>query len=391
MFKTHLLPTEIITGEGSIENIKDVAVKIDAKKILVYIDPALKKIGVMDKINQILAGIDAEIDFYSDLKPEPLIEDGNKAVEKAREFNADLVIGIGGGSCLDCAKTAAVIAKHEGTVADYLDLTGKKELDNSGIYKILIPSTTGTGAEVTPNAVFSLGNTKDVISNKFLFADTAIIDPEITYTMPPNVTASSGMDALIHAIESYTSLGASELTDVLALEAIKKIYKNIRRAVWNGSDKDARAEMSWGCLISSLSYPNSLCHGVHSLSYPLGGLFKIPHGASNAVLLPYVFDFLWPSCTDRMKDIALAIDLPIEGLSDREISIKLVNEFYNLNKDIGMFLTLKDYGIKESDIDSLAKDAIKQTRLLQRSPKRFSEEDIKDVYYAAFHGELNTL
>lgn len=391
MFQTHLLPTKIVTGEGSIENIKDVAISIDAKKILIYIDPVLKEIGVLNRVKSILSDLDSEIDFYSDLKPEPLVEDGDKAVEKAREFNADLVIGIGGGSCLDCAKTAAVIAKHEGSVADYLDLSGKKELDNSGIYKILIPSTTGTGAEVTPNAVFSLGNTKDVISNKFLFADTAIIDPEITYTMPSSVTASSGMDALIHAIESYTSLGASELTDVLALEAIKKIYKNIRRAVWNGKDKEARSEMSWGCLISSLSYPNSLCHGVHSLSYPLGGLFKIPHGASNAVLLPYVFDFIWPSCLDRMKEIAIAIDLPIEGLSDREISIKLVQEFYNLNKDIGLSTTIKDYGIKESDIENLAKDAIKQTRLLNRSPRKFNEEDIKNVYYAAFHEKLNTL
>ena len=386
--KTHLLPTEIITGEGSISAIKDIIERYNSTRVLVYLDPILKEIGLLDKVSKIIEKTNASYEFYTDIKPEPTIEDGDAAVKKARDFNADLVIGIGGGSCLDCAKTAAVLATHEGGVADYLDLTGEMVLNNSGIKTVLISSTTGTGAEVTANAVFSLGHTKDVITNKYLFADVAIVDPEVTYTMPPDVTASSGMDALIHAIESFTSKGASELTDALALEAIKKIYKNIRRAVWNGDDKKARSEMSWGCLIASLSYPNSLCHGVHSLSYPLGGLFKIPHGKSNAVLLPYVFDFLWPSCTEKMVRLAEAMEIPTDNLSDREISQKVVKEFYYLLKDIGLNTTIKEYGIKEEDIDSLAEDAIKQTRLLSKSPRKFNLEDIKNVYNAAYNGEI---
>lgn len=387
--KKHLLPTEIITGEDSLLYIQDVVDTYSSKTVIVFIDPILVKLGLKDRVEKLLVEKNVTSYFYTDINPEPTLDESDRAVDFVREAKADLVIGIGGGSCMDIAKTAATLATHPGYTGDYLNLTGEKKLEHSGVKKVLIPTTAGTGSEVTPNAVFGLGNTKDVISDKYLFADVAIIDPVLTYTMPPNVTASSGMDAFIHAVESYTSKGASDLTDVLALEAIKKIYKNIRRAVWNGEDTKARREMAWGCLIASLSYPNSLCHGVHSLSYPLGGEYKIPHGESNSVLFPYVFEFIWPSVVDRLKDIAIAIELPIENKSDRDICIMVVEEFYHLVNDIGLPISIAKYGITENDISKLARDAIKQTRLLAKSPRTLTLENIETIYRNALAGTLN--
>ncbi len=174
---------------------------------------------------------------------------------------------------------------------------------------MLIPTTAGTGAEVTDIAVFSLADTKDVITHEYLLADYAIVDPVLTYTLPPRITAASGIDAFTHALEAYTSVQATPLTDTLALEAMRRIVGNIRRAVWNGQDKAAREQMALGSLFAGLSFFNAGVAGVHGLAYPLGGLFKLPHGESNAVLLPYVYDYIWPSCLEKMVQVAKIFNL----------------------------------------------------------------------------------
>lgn len=253
---------------------------------------------------------------------------------------------------------------------------------------MLIPTTAGTGAEITDIAVFSLEETKDVITHEYLLADVAVIDPELTYTLPPRVTASTGVDALTHAVEALVSVNATPLTDALALEAIRKISANIRTAVWRGSNKDARREMAWGSMIAGLSFYNAGVAGVHALAYPLGGLFKIPHGESNAVMLPYIFDYIWPSCLEKMNKMAGALGLRTEGLNRRETALETVKELRNIVKDVGIPSTLKDFGIKEHDIDTLAKNGIEQKRLLARSPKPYTLKDIRERYEAAYHGEL---
>ncbi|MFB5663623.1 iron-containing alcohol dehydrogenase [Alteribacillus sp. HJP-4] len=388
MYKSFVTPLKIVSGEGAINEVTEVMNNFGAKKIMVFADPGVIKAGVVEKLETQLhsAGLDYQI--YSDLQPEPPLQVGENALQALKDFNADLVIGIGGGSSLDIAKAAAVLAENEGSIQDYLNLTGTKALTNKGLPKILIPTTSGTGAEITDIAVFSLEDTKDVITHEYLLADAAIVDPELTYTLPPKITASTGVDALTHAVEALVSVNATPLTDALALEAIKKISSSIRVAVWNGSDREARKNMSWGSTIAGMSFYNAGVSGVHALAYPLGGLFKIPHGESNAVLLPYIFDYIWPSCMDKMVLMADALGVLTENMNKRDASLAAVKELKNLVQEVGIPMTLDKFGISEEDIDKLAENGLKQTRLLARSPKPYSLEDIRDRYKAAYFGEL---
>lgn len=381
-------PIKIITGEGSIVKIKDIIEDLNAKRVMIFADPVIVNIGQTKKIESILDEKKIAYKTYTEISPEPPLEVGDKAVQAVKEFQADLLIGIGGGSCLDITKASSVLANHEGYVKDYLNLYGTKSITEKGIPKILIPTTAGTGAEVTDIAVFSLKDTKDVITHEHLLADIAIIDPELTYTLPPKVTASSGIDAFTHAIEAYTSVNATELTDVLAQEAMRKINGHIRTAVWHGANKEARKEMAWGSLIAGLSFYNAGVAGVHALAYPLGGLFKIPHGESNAVLLPYVYDYIWPACLPKMKKIAEVLQLPTENKHDREIALSVVQYLHDLVKDTGLPTSLKEYGIQEKDIEILAQNGIEQKRLLSRSPRPFTFDAVKSIYQAAYEGKL---
>lgn len=385
---TAIFVRKVITGEGSVNALRDLMDKYHPKKVMLFADPIIVQVGASKKIESILEAKGIEYQIFSDIKPEPMVEHGDVAVQAVRDCGAELVIGIGGGSCLDLAKVAACLAKNEGSIADYLNLTGKKKLQNPGVIKILLPTTAGTGAEVTFNAVFSLGDTKDIISDENILADVAIVDPEFTYTLPPKVTAASGIDAITHALEAFTSKGGTELTDTLAIEAVRKINRNITTATWNGTDTKARGEMVWGSLIASLSYFNAGVHAVHALAYPLGGLFHISHGESNAVLLPYIFDYIWPSCIQKMVLIAEALDLPCGGKSHREAALMVAQHLQNLVKDSGLPISIKDYGIKETDLDLMAQNATEQKRLLGRCPRMLKLEDIRKIYQAAYDGKL---
>lgn len=384
-------PRNIYHGEGSLQVLETILKKIDAQSIFLLTDPILKELNVIKPILDIIHRLELTVEISTDVVPEPPLSVGNQLVGKVRKANPDLVIGVGGGSAIDLAKAAAVLAENEGEVEDYLNLTGKKELQSKGLPKVLIPTTAGTGAEVTDIAVFSLEDTKDVITHEYLIADYAIVDPVLTYTLPPKVTAASGVDAFTHAIEAYTSVNATALTDTLAKEAMDRIAGNIRTAVWNGRDKKAREEMALGSLIAGMSFYNAGVAGVHGLAYPLGGLFKIPHGESNAVLLPYVYDHIWPSCIEKMVNIAEIIGLPLGGKSDREIAVGVVLSLRDLVKDVGLPATIKEYDITQNDIEVLTENGMKQTRLLSRSPKKLTKEDIREIYQNAYDGTLKSV
>ncbi|MEK3808686.1 iron-containing alcohol dehydrogenase [Bacillus sp. FSL H8-0547] len=381
-------PSIIITGEGSFQKVIELVQQHQAEKVHLFADPVLIRLNVLKPLAEAFEEKKIELEIFSDIQPEPTAAAGNRAKAALADSGADLVIGIGGGSCLDLAKAAAVLSSHEGAVEDYLNLTGTKSLSNKGLPKLLIPTTSGTGAEMTDIAVFSLEDSKDVITHPNLLADAVIIDPELTYSLPPRATASSGIDALTHAIESYLSVHADVLTDTLALEAAGKIAASLRKAVLNGSDQEARNSMSWGSMLAGLSFFNAGVAGVHALAYPLGGLFKMPHGESNAVLLPYVMDEIRDSCSGKMAILARRLGIEKNGRTDEELARLAVLEMKHLIQDTGLPLSLREYGIKEEDLDRLADNGAKQTRLLSRSPKPLSRDDIKRIYTAAFHGNL---
>ncbi|WP_342527861.1 iron-containing alcohol dehydrogenase [Chryseomicrobium sp. FSL W7-1435] len=376
------------TGWGALDELVPQVEKFDPKRILVITDPMLEKLGLTARATEPLREKGWEVEVSTDVEPEPPLALGERLVKFTREGNFDLVIGFGGGSALDLAKLAAVLAKNEGNVADYLNLTATRSITEKGLPKILIPTTAGTGSEVTNISVLSLDSSKDVIAHEALIADVAIVDPALTVTVPPRVTAATGVDALTHAIEAYVSVNASPTSDALALHAIRLMSRAIRTAVHDGENKEARTAMSHGSYIAGLAFFNAGVAGVHALAYPLGGQFHIPHGESNAVLLPYVMNYIRKSTERRMRDIFEALGGNAALMSDEEASYACVDELVRLVKDVGIPHTLQEFDIPESAIESLTKDGVKQKRILARSPLPLHEEDIRNVYRAAYSGKL---
>jgi alcohol dehydrogenase class IV len=375
-------------GWGALEHIIPEVGRFTPKRILVVTDPLLEKLGLTKKVTDPLEENGYEVVVYTDVIPEPPLETGEKLVSFTREGQFEMVIGVGGGSALDLAKLAAVLAVHDGPVADYLNLSGTKKVDKKGLPKILIPTTSGTGSEVTNISVLSLETTKDVVTHDFLLADVAIVDPELTVSVPPRVTAATGIDALTHAVEAYVSVNASPTTDGLALQAIRLISGSLRKAVTEGNNKQARIDMSQGSYLAGLAFFNAGVAGVHALAYPLGGQFHISHGESNAVLLPYVMGYIRKSCTKRMADILNALGGNSSFLSEQEASYRCVQELERIVRDVGIPPTLAGFDIPESALERLTQDGAKQKRLLARSPLQLEEEDIRVIYRSAFEGTI---
>ena len=374
------------TGWNSLSHLLEEVNRFNVKKILVITDPFLKDIGLTDKVTKHLENAGYSTEVYTEVVPEPPLAIGEKLVAYTRDNEFDMVIGVGGGSALDLTKLAGVLASHEGNVADYLNLTGTKQISIKGLPTILIPTTSGTGSEVTNISVLSLETTKDVIAHDFLLADVAIVDPALTISLPPKVTAATGVDALTHAVEAYISKNASPVSDALAIQAIRLITNAIRTAVLNGEDKQARIDMSYGSYLAGIAFFNAGVAGVHALAYPIGGQFHIAHGDSNAVLLPYVMGYIRQSCEKQLKDIYDAMGFSSANLSQEEASYKCIAELKRLVEDVNIPSTLEGFDITEDALESLTDDAIKQTRILARSPMPLFKEDIYAIYKAALDG-----
>ncbi|MCT6924765.1 iron-containing alcohol dehydrogenase [Metasolibacillus sp.] len=372
------------TGWGSLNYLSEEVQRLRGQNILLVTDPFLHEMGLTQKIIAPLEALNLTINVYTKVVPEPPLAVAEELVAYAREHQSDMVIGLGGGSALDLAKLAGIITVHEGDVKDYLNLTATRKLLHKGLPTILIPTTSGTGSEVTNIAVLSLEATKDVVTHDYLLADVAIVDPELTMSLPPKVTAATGVDALTHAVEAYISRNASPVSDALALQAIQLISGSLRTAVKDGQNKEARIAMSYGSYLAGLAFFNAGVAGVHALAYPLGGQFHIAHGDSNAVLLPYVMGYIRSSCEKRMKDIYNAMGFNSSYLSQEEASHKCVEELQRLVEDVGIPSSLKGFEVGENALMSLTEDATKQTRILARSPMPLEKEDIFAIYKAAY-------
>ncbi|MED4027991.1 iron-containing alcohol dehydrogenase [Priestia megaterium] len=376
------------TGWGSLQQLLPEVKKYYPSHILIVTDPVLKDIGLVDKVSSPLIKNGYEVDVYADTAPEPPLALGEKLVSYAKSRKFDLVIGVGGGSALDLAKLTAVLAVHDGAVEEYLNLTGTKQITEKGLPKILIPTTSGTGSEVTNISVLSLESSKDVVTHDHLLADAAIVDPELTLSVPSKVTAATGIDALTHAVEAYVSVNANPVTDALALKAIRMISSSLRTAVEDGEDKEARTQMSYGSYLAGLAFFNAGVAGVHALAYPLGGQFHISHGESNAVLLPYVMGYIRSSCVEKMRDIFEALGGNATSLSEEEASYQCVKQLQSLVKDVGIPQTLRGFDIPESALQKLTGDGVLQKRILARSPLPLHEKDIRAIYQSAYDGAI---
>lgn len=353
--------------------------------VLLVADPVLKTIGLLDKIMTRFPE-DIHCDVYTDVVADPPVETGERLISFARRGKYDLVVGVGGGSALDLAKLAAVFTQNAGDLKDYLHLSGKRKIGAKGLPKILIPTTAGTGTEVTNLSVLTLEHTKDVIAHDFLLADVAIVDPALTVSLPPRVTAATGADALTHAIEAFLSVNANPYSDGHALQAIKLIGCSLRKAVETGSNREARTNMTYGSHLAGLAFFNAGVGAVHALAYPLGGQFHLAHGESNAVLMPYVLRYIRKTCSAKLAVVLQALTGRPYQLADEEASLKCIEVLATLMSDIGIPKTLGGYNVPPEAAKALAKDGVRQTRLLARCPMPLDEEQIFEIYRAASSG-----
>jgi alcohol dehydrogenase len=372
-----------IFGNGSVSQLGQECKALGSSRVLLVIDKTLAKGDISSKIKEILRKDRIKTFFYPEVTPEPSPEIADLGSEFAKKEKVRCIIGLGGGSTMDIAKAIAILSKNEGNAVDYI---GLNKVKTAGLPTIMVPTTSGTGSEATFTSVFTMRDTKSKggINSPFLYPNTAILDPELTLDLPPFVTAYTGMDALTHAIESFTSLQAHYASEPLSLRAIELISDNIRGAVFNGKSIDFREKMMMGSYLAGQGLAMSGVGAVHALAYPLGALFDIPHGLANALLLPYVLEYNYPGNMDKFGRIAVAMDQEPEGLSVREIASLASEAVYDLASDIGIPLTLKALDIPEDAIPELAEAAMKVERPILNNPRTMSVKVAEDIYRNAY-------
>jgi len=356
------------------------------KNILFVTDPGLVKLGLIDDTLAALRSY-SEVLVFDSVEADPSLKTLMKCVEVGSEFKATGVIGFGGGSSMDTAKLTALLI---GSGEDIHEAWGVANAKGPRLPLALYPTTSGTGSEVTPISIITQDDLeKKGVSSSLILPDLAILDPLLTIGLPPHITAATGVDAMVHAIESYASKSANNnlISKILAKEALRLLGGSIEIAVSNGNDLEARSNMLLGSMLAGSSFGNSPVAGVHALAYPIGGTYHIPHGLSNAIVLPYVlrFNIKDQNAAQLYSEIAPIIFPEMENsTSAQDISTKFIENLSKLSSNLGLEQRLRDVGIPENACESMAKDAMKQTRLLINNPKEITENDAYDIYKSAW-------
>lgn len=373
---------KIVFGTGSFRALADHIRELGGTRPLVVLDHALAEAGFRKTVTGLLDGSGLRYTLFDTVEPEPALERADEGAKAARAGKCDLVVGIGGGSAMDVAKAVAAVAGNKGKAVDYL---GLNRVPGPGLRTIMVPTTAGTGSEVTFTAVFIRKNLKkkEGMNSPHLYPDVALLDPQLTLTLPPKATASTGIDALCHAIESYTSVNASPMSELISLEAVGLIAENLRTCVHNGSDIEARERMLLGSLYAGLGLANAGVTAVHSLSYPLGGAWGIPHGMANTLMLPAVMAYNLPGAVEKFAVLAEVMGEEVEGISTRDAATLALDAVERLIEDCGLTMTLEEFGIAEKDLPALADVALTVARPLANNPRQVTREDAIGIYREA--------
>lgn len=387
-------------GPGAVEELPNEITALDGDRVLVVTDEGVQAAGIVDGVVGSLPD-DVEHEVFAGVEPDPPVEVFERAAAFADEVEPDVVVGIGGGSSIDVGKVTSLLHAHGGDVLDYVAPPTGKGVDVPGptVPYVAVPTTAGTGSEATSVAVVSLPEEKLKvgISDRRLYPELALVDPALTVSLPPGPTAASGMDALSHAIEAYTTRrfdakerpespgeradygGRTRLSDALCLEAMELISGNLRRAVNNGEDLEARRGMSLGSVLAALGFSNAGLGAAHALAYPIASEHHTPHGLTVALLLPAVMRFNSTSAADRYAEIAQLMGKNIAGRDRREAAELAAEAVEELARDVGMPDGLADVGVSESELPSLADDTMKLQRLLVGNPRRISRDDVEEI------------
>jgi alcohol dehydrogenase class IV len=374
---------KIVFGRGGFAGLTEHLAELKVSRPLIVLDRNLAETGFREKIAALLDKADVRYALYDKTEPEPALELADEGTTLALKKKCDGVVGIGGGSAMDLAKAIAVLAANKGKAQDYL---GLNKVPGPGLPKIMIPTTAGTGSEVTFTAVFIRRKLKkkEGINSPYLYPELALLDPDLTISLPPHPTAATGIDALCHAIESYTSVNASPMSELISLEAIGLISDNLRTAVHDGGNIEAREAMLLGSLYAGLGLANAGVTAVHSLSYPLGGKYGVSHGLANTIMLPRVMAFNLPGALEKFVDIAKVMGEIVDGLPLREAAWLAVEAVEALIEDCGIMTTLEELDIPESDFPELAKMAMTVARPLANNPCKMTIEEMVELYQEAY-------
>ncbi len=369
---------QVKIGENAISEIPAALDALGADKVMVVTDAGIIKAGIYSKIEKILKDAGKEIILIDEVKPDPSMQLVDSIAEKARHSGAQAVIGLGGGSSIDSAKVAAALVGNGGSIKDYL---GVGILPKPGLPILAIPTTAGTGSEVTYLSILSdLENeTKKGFGSAFIMPKYAFLDPALTVGLPPHITAPTGMDALCHCVEAYTSANATDFSDALAVKAISLISQNIRTAFNSGSDIKARENMLLGSLMAGIAFANAGVTAVHAFAYPLGGMFHVPHGMANSLMLPVIIKFNAPAMKDRFGHVAELMT----GRSGADWQ-DCIAEVEKLCSDVKLPRNLKEIDIPESAIKPMSVSVMDQTRLLVNNPREVTQQDAFDIYTEAW-------
>ena len=393
----------IVFGNGAADELGDRLQERDVETALVVCDPGIAEAGIVDAV---IEGDDVEYDVFDEVEPEPSLSVFQAAVDYAVETDPDAIVGVGGGSSIDVAKTTGMVAEHGGDIIDYVaePTGGGQPVPGPTLPTVAIPTTSGTGSETTPVAVLSLPDRdmKVGISSRHMFPDLAIVDPLLTVSLPPGPTAASGMDALTHAIEAYVTRafdakaqpetpadrpdygGATILTDQIARKSIELVANNLQRAVDNGEDVEARRNMALGSLLAGVAFSNAGLGVTHSIAMAAGAEHHTPHGETVSAALPAVMRYNAPSRPDRFAEIAEILGADTSGLGRREAADKAAEAVEGLANDVGTPDGLSELGLEEDDLEHLADRTMDLQRLLVGNPRRVEREDALAIVQDAF-------
>lgn len=373
----------IVCGSGSALELATECRRLGVVRPMLVTDPGLVEIGLVQPVAEALTAAGLPPLLFDQVREDPPEAVVLQAADQARDGGCDGVIAVGGGSSMDVAKVVAVLLGGEQALPE---LYGVGMVEGGRLPLVLVPTTAGTGSEVTPVAVITTGETtKAGISSPVLLPDVAVLDAGLTLGLPPVITAMTGVDAMVHAIEAYTSRHRKNpLSDSLAREALRLLAGNIRRAVLSGEDLEARERMLLGACLAGQAFANAPVAAVHALAYPLGGHYHIPHGLSNSLVLPTVLEFNAPAAEALYAELApLVAGEALEGSSAARCE-RLRSDLITLIADVGLPATLAEAGVAEDSLPRLAEDAMLQQRLLVNNPRDVSYDDALAIYRAAY-------
>ncbi|MGQ0637723.1 MAG: iron-containing alcohol dehydrogenase [Planctomycetaceae bacterium] len=386
-------------GRDSVGTLGDAVSRLRAGRVFLISDDVLARAGLVDRVRAPLTSAGAAVEVFDGGQPEPSIALARECIALAEKWRPHAVLGLGGGSNIDLAKVVATVLAHGKTPRDYV---GEDQIPGPVLPLICVPTTAGTGSEVSGSAILTdtFGQMKVGILSNYLRPAHAIVDPLLTVTCPPRVTAESGIDALVHAIEAYTAVdnedyplpvgersvyqGRNPMGDLLAAEAIRLIGANLRRASAHGDDLDAREAMAWAATLGGLAFSNVGVAIVHALEYPVGGATHCSHGAGTGLLLPFVMRFHLPVREDRLARIGHFLGVSGKGMSALGAANAAIEAVERLKADIGIPRRLRDLGVTADQLPRLAEKAFAVKRMLRVNPRPVTATDLEEILRAAW-------